>query len=94
MITSYYGMQSALIQNNIAQAQMMHNTDAMMSAVSFGNSQPLRPSFSQGDVFELQNKQNETKVSVMQRLYDAYQKAIAKNIDRSTPKFGGINYTA
>ena len=93
MITSYFGMQSALMQNNIAQAQMMHNADAMMSSVSFGNSQPLKPSF-QGDVFELQNKQNETKVTVAQKLYDAYQKAIAKNIERSTPKFGGINYTA
>ncbi|MBQ3642094.1 hypothetical protein II906_09260 [bacterium] len=93
MITSYYTMQNALMQNNLAQAQMMQASNAMMSPVSFGNSQPLKPSFT-GDTFELQNKQNETKVSVFQKLYDAIQKKLGKDIDRSTPKYGGINYTA
>lgn len=92
MIAPLLAMQYSSISNiNSAQAAMMNNA----SAISFGASQPLRPSFAaQADVFELQNKANETKVSVAQKLLQAIEEAMAKNIARSTPKYGGIDYKA
>ena len=92
MIAPLLAMQYNSISTiNSAQAAMMSNA----SAISFGASQPLRPSFGlNADVFELQNKANETKVSVAQSMYEAIQKAIAKNIARSTPNYGGVDYKA
>lgn len=88
--------QSLLATNNMAVAQMMMGSNAVLSNVSFGNSQPIRPSFSalSADVFELQNKANETKIAASNSLYDSIVKAIAKNIQRSTPKYGGLNTKA
>ena len=92
MIAPLLAMQYNAISNiNSAQASMMNNASAM----SFAASQPLRPSFGlNADVFELQNKANETQVSVSQRLLESIEKAIAKNIARSTPNYGGIDYKA
>ena len=92
MIAPLLSMQYNSISTiNSAQAAMMNNA----SAISFGASQPLRPSFGlNADVLELQNKANETKVSVAQRLLQAIEEAMAKNIARSTPKYGGIDYKA
>lgn len=92
MIAPLLAMQYNSISTiNSAQAAMMNNA----SAISFGASQPLRPTFGlSADVFELQNKANETKISVAQRLHDAVQKALAKNIARSTPNYGGVDYKA
>ena len=92
MIAPLLAMQYNSISTiNSAQAAMMSNA----SAISFGASQPLRPTFGlSADVFELQNKANETKISVAQRLHEAVQKALAKNIARSTPNYGGVDYKA
>ena len=92
MIAPLLAMQYNSISTiNSAQASMMNNA----SAISFGASQPLRPSFGlNADVFELQNCVNETKVSVAQNMYEAIKKAIAKNIARSTPNYGGVDYKA
>ncbi len=92
MIAPLLAMQYNSISTiNSAQAAMMNNA----SAISFGASQPLRPTFGlSADVFELQNKANETKISVAQRLHEAVQKALAKNIARSTPNYGGVDYKA
>ena len=88
--------QSSIATSNMATAQMMMGSNAMLSGISFGNSQPLKPSFSaqQCDMFELQNKANETKLAVSNSLYDSIIKAIAKNIHRSTPNYGGLNLKA
>ena len=92
MIAPLLAMQYNSISTiNSAQAAMMNNA----SAISFGASQPLRPSFGlNADVFELQKSTNETKISVAQRLHDAIQKALAKNIERTTPNYGGVDYKA
>ena len=94
MISSYMAIQNAVLARNVATSQMVQNSANAMSALSFGNSQPLRPSFAQADRFELQNKANETKVSYLSKFIEAMEKALGKNIERSTPKFGGINYEA
>lgn len=87
--------QNSIATSNMAAAQMMMGSNAMLSGISFGNSQPLKPSFAaQADMFELQNKANETQIAVSNSLYDSIIKAIAKNIHRSTPKFGGLNLKA
>ena len=65
MISSYLAMQNAILARNVATSQMVCNSANMMSSLSFGNSQPLKPSFAQADRFELQNKANETKVSFL-----------------------------
>jgi len=92
-----------MMSQNMATAQMMSASDNMRSAVSFGASQPisgapdaLNVSFAavQGDRFELQNKANETKVSVLQKLIDAIQAKLGKDIGRSTPKYGGVDIKA
>ncbi len=94
MISSYLAIQNAVLARNVATSQMVQNSANMMSSLSFGNSQPLRPSFAQADRFELQNKANETKVSYLTNFMEAMEKALAKNIARSTPKFGGVDYKA
>ena len=92
MFTSYMAIQNAVLSRNIATSQMVQNSSKMLA--SFGNSQPLRPSFAQADSFELQNKANETKVTVLDKLLEAMEKRLAKDIDRSTPKYGGVCYKA
>lgn len=94
MITSYGAMQNAILARNIATSQMVQNSSHMLSAISFGNSQPLRPSFAQADRLELQNKANETKVSVLNAMIEAIEKGLAAKIKRSTPKYGGLDYKA
>lgn len=91
MIAPLLSMQSMALNNiNMAQANMMN-----ASAINFRASQPLRPSFTQAsDTFEMQTRANETKVTVAQKLLEAYEKALGKNIERSTPKFGGLDYKA
>ncbi len=92
MIAPLIAMQTNAIQTmNMAQAGMVSNA----VAISFGTSQPLKPAFAQSaDVFELQNKANETKMSVAQRLLQAIEEALGKNIAKSTPKYGGLDYKA
>ena len=92
MISSYMAIQNAILSRNIATSQMVQNSNKMLA--SFGNSQPLRPSFAQADSFELQNKANETKVTVWNKILEAMEKKIAKDVDRSTPKYGGVCYKA
>ena len=94
MISSYLAMQNAILARNVATSQMVCNSANMMSSLSFGNSQPLKPSFAQADRFELQNKANETKVSFLAKYIEAIEKALGKNIERSTPKYGGVDYKA
>lgn len=93
MIAPLIAQQNAINASNLATMQMMRNCDAMLS---FGNSQPLRPSFAaQADVFELQNKANETKLAVANSMYEAAEKAKEAGIKRSTPNYGGkLNYYA
>ena len=95
MLTSYLAMQNAILAQNMATSRMMQNADNMMASVSFGNSLPLRPSFAQANEAELQIKTDETKVSVLQKIIDeAIQKKLGKDIEKSTPKYAGINYVA
>ena len=94
MISSYLAMQNAILARNVATSQVVRNSANMMSSLSFGNSQPLKPSFAQADRFELQNKTNETKVSFLAKYIEAIEKALGKNIERSTPKYGGVDYKA
>lgn len=94
MLTSYLAMQNAILAQNMATSRMMQNADNMMASVSFGNSLPLRPSFAQANEAELQIKTDETKVSVLQKIIEAIQKKLGKDIEKSTPKYAGINYVA
>lgn len=94
MISSYLAMQNAIFARNIATSQMVQSASSMLSSVSFGDSQPLKPSFAKADGFELQNKVNETKVSVLDKLISALEKRLGNNIKRSTPKYGGVDYKA
>jgi len=94
MLTSYSALQNAVLARNIATGQMIQASNNLMSSISFGNSQPLKPSFAQADIFELQNKSNETKVGILNKLIEAYEKALGNKINRSTPKFGGVDYKA
>lgn len=94
MITSYLAMQNAILARNMAASRMMQNTNVMASPVSFGNSQPLRPSFMQSTSDELQMKSDETKVSVLQRIIDAINKKLGKDVEKSTPKYAGVDYKA
>ena len=90
MITSLMFMQNAILSRNNAQAEMFSNSDRMLSSISFGNSQPLRPSFS-GDTLELRNKLLETKITREKKLIESIEKAIAQKINRSTPKYSGLD---
>lgn len=94
MLTSYLAMQNAILAQNVATSRMMQNADNMMASVSFGNSLPLRPSFAQANEAELQTKADETKVSILQKIIDAIQKKLGKDIEKSTPKYAGVNYVA
>ena len=94
MLTSYLAMQNAILAQNMATSRMMQNADNMMASVSFGNSLPLRPSFAQANEAELQTKADETKVSILQKIIDALQKKLGKDIEKSTPKYAGVNYVA
>ncbi len=95
MISTYLAMQNAISAQNVAQSSLIGSTTAMFSTTAFGNSQPLRPQFGSGaDVFELQNKGLETRVSALQSLINSIEKSIAKSIGRSTPKYAGVNCIA
>ena len=97
MLLSYLAMQNAILARNMAVSGMMRASDSMMSQVSFGNSQPLKPSFAQAlaaDKAELQIKADETKISVLQKIIDAINKKLGKDIERSTPKYAGVDYKA
>lgn len=94
MITSYLAMQNAILSRNIATSRMMQASLIMASPVSFGASQPLRPSFAQSNANELQMKADETKVSFLQKLIDAINKKLGKDIAKSTPKYAGVDYKA
>lgn len=94
MLTSYLAMQNAILAQNIATSRMMQTSGNMISPASFGNSQPLRPSFAQANNSELQTKADETKVSFLQKIIDAIQKKLGKDIKNSTPKYAGVNYIA
>ena len=90
MITALMYMQNAILTRNNAAAEMLANNDRMLSPVSFGNSQPLRPSFT-GDSFELRNKLLETKITRANKLMESMEKAIAKKINKSAPKYSGLD---
>ena len=94
MLTSYLAMQNAVLARNMAVSGMMNSSDRMMSSISFGNSQPLRPSFGESVSGELQIKSNETKVTVLQELIDGLNEALGKKIKNSTPKYAGLDYKA
>ena len=94
MITPYMAMQNAILAQNMTAARMMQSSNAMLSTVGFGNSQPLRPSFAQADSFELQQKSDETKYTALQHMIAALEKSIGKSIARSTPKYGGLDVKA
>ena len=94
MLTSYLAMQNAILAQNMATSRMMQNADKMMASVSFGNSLPLRPSFAKANDAELQTKADETKVSILQKIIEAIQKKLGKDIEKSTPKYSGVNYVA
>ena len=53
MISSYLAMQNAILARNVATSQMVRNSANMISSLSFGNSQPLKPSFAQADRLKL-----------------------------------------
>lgn len=90
MISSLMFMQNAILSRNIAQAEMFSNCEKMLSSISFGNSQPLKPSFT-GDILELRNKINETKITRANKLIESMDKLIAQKIKRSTPKYSGLD---
>lgn len=94
MISSYLTMQNAVLARNTAVFNMMNTSNNMMQSVSFGNSQPLKPSFSQLNTSELQMKADETKVSVLNKLIEALKAKLAKDVKKSTPKYAGLDYKA
>ncbi len=95
MLTSYLAMQNAVLANNMAVSGINQASAGMLSTVSFGSSQPLRPSFTaQSYNNELQMKANETKVSVLKKLIDSIKAKLGKDIERSTPKYAGLDYKA
>lgn len=95
MISSYLAMQNAILAQNAASTQMVQASNRMLSSVSFGNSQPLKPSFAaSSDSLELETKANETKVSFLKKLIDALNKKLGKDVEKSTPKYSGVDYKA
>ncbi len=103
MLSSYLTMQNAMMAQNMAQTRMMAASDKMRSSISFGASQPigggpdsLDVSFGavQSDALELQTKADETKVSVFKKIAEAIEKKLGKDIQRSTPKYGGVDIKA
>lgn len=93
MISSYLAMQNAILSQNIATSRLVSNSNRMLSAASFGNCQPLKPSFC-ADTLEIQNKTNETQISVFKKIYDAITEKLGKLIKKSTPKYSGVDYKA
>ena len=92
MISTYAAMQNAILAQNVATSRMVANSSRMMS---FGASQPLSPNFgANADSLEIQNKKDETKVTVFQKLAEALEKALGKKIKDSTPKYGGLDVKA
>lgn len=96
LISSCLAMQNAIMANEVATIGMMNASDRLMnSALSAGNSQPLRPAFSSSRLNdELIIKANETKVTVLKKLIEALNKKTAKDIKNSVPKFSGLDYKA
>ena len=94
MISNYLAIQNAILAQNVATSQMMANSNKMLSSIAFGNSQPLMPLFRGENSLELQNKTEETRISVLQKLIDSLNKALKRNVDKSTPKFAGLDYKA
>lgn len=95
MISTYMAMQNAVLANNMAVQGMMGASDRMSASIASANSQPLRPSFSSSFANdELCIKANETKVTVAQKLFEALQKSLGKDIKKSTPKYAGLDYKA
>lgn len=94
MISSYIAMTNAIMAQNAATASLMQSSDQMLSSIAFGNSLPLKPSFSSSDKLELQNKANETKISILQKIIEAIKAKLNKDIEKSTPKYSGVNYKA
>ncbi len=92
MLSSYLLMQNSLFALNNIQSNMFQNADMMGKSIGFGNSLPLKPI--QEDSFELQNKANETKISVLNNLISALEKKQSNDIAKSTPKYAGLNYKA
>ena len=68
MISTYLAMQNAVLARNMASSNMIQNSSHMLSMLSFGNSQPLKPSFASSDMLELQTKADETKYNVFNKL--------------------------
>ena len=93
MLSSLMFLQNTIQTRNNAALEMMANADRMYSGISFGNSQPLRPSFA-GDSFELSNLLNETKISVANKRAEALEKYLAKKLQKSAPNYGGLDYKA
>lgn len=76
---------------------MFEASDRMLNAatnVNFGNSQPLKPSFSSLAADELIIKANETRVTVFNKLINALTKKTGEDIKKSAPKYAGLNYKA
>ena len=94
MLSSYLAMNNAIMAQNVATTNLMQSSNNMLSSIAFGNSIPLKPSFSAADNTELQNKANETKISVLQKIIDAIKAKLGKDVEKSTPKYSGINYKA
>ena len=95
MLSSYLYLQNSIAAMNTAQLSMVQNSDRMLNSISFGNSQPLEPAFKQNsDTLELQNKANETKVTVLQKLIEAMDEKLGKDIKKSTPKYAGLDCKA
>lgn len=90
MISTYFAMQNAMIGQNTAASEMMNAADAMLSYAC----QPIKPSFTGADTFELQTKANETKMTVLQKTMEALEKSLGAKIARSTPKYGGLDIKA
>ena len=88
-------MQNALLANNIAASNLVNTSERMLNSVSFGNSQPLRPTFSSGfNEDDLLIKANETKLSVSAKLFNSLRKKLSADIKNSTPKYAGLDYKA
>ncbi len=99
MLSSYLTMQNAIMQQNMITSRMMGNMDYMRSNMAcqpLGGPDTPNVSFSSAvlDGFELQNKADETKISVLKRIADAMQAKLGKDISRSTPKYGGLDIKA
>ena len=82
------------MMNNMSGLNMMNASDRIMNAISFGNSQPLKPTLHALNADELVIKANETKAAVGTKLMDSLRKRLAKEIAKSTPQYSGLNYKA